>query len=299
MPIARRLIPSTSELLAFEAAARHESFTRAAVELNLTQGAISRSVDMLEKRLHVQLFERVRQRIVLTDSGRAYFNEVHELLEQVSSATHRLSAIEPGGEILNLSVLPTFGTHWLIQRLPAFQAEHTKVVVNLTSRIRPFSFEHEPFDAAIHHGQASWPGAVTQHLMDETMVPMCSPGYRSAKSLRKPADLARATLIHASTRPSAWADWHEQAGLQARTAYRGPSHDQFSMVAAAAAAGMGVALLPSFLVEQQIRERKLERLFDLPLSTGSAYYVVLPETGTKPIAKTFAAWLSALLSTLR
>ena len=127
------------------------------------------------------------------------------------------------------------------------------------------------------------------------MVPMSSPAYRAAKSIHKPTDLARATLIHQSTRPSAWADWHEQAGLSNRAAFRGPSCDQFGIAAAAAAAGMGVALLPAFLVERQIVERKLERLFDLPLRTSSAYYFVIPEKGAKPIAQTFGEWLTGMM----
>lgn len=295
MPIARRLIPRMSELLAFEAAARLGSFTRAAVELNLTQGAVSRAVDALEKRLGVRLFDRVRQRILLTANGRSYFNEIHELLEHMSGATHRVVALESGGEALNLAVLPTFATHWLVQRLPLFQKLYPRVVVNLTTRIRPFSLQDEPFDAAIHHGKPLWPGAVTQHLMDELMVPMCSPAYRASKSIRRPQDLARATLIHQSTRPSAWAEWHAQAGLPDRAAYRGPSYDQFGMAAAAAAAGLGVALLPAFLVGTQLAEGKLEQLFAIPLRTNSAYYFVLPETGAKPIARKFGEWLISLL----
>jgi LysR family glycine cleavage system transcriptional activator len=126
--------------------------------------------------------------------------------------------------------------------------------------------------------------------MDESMLPMASPAYRAAKELRKPSDLRRATLLHQATRPSAWAQWHEAVGLSAQSVFRGPTYDQFAMVAGAAAAGIGVALLPHFLVEQPLSEGKLELLFDVPLSTASAYYVVLPEKGAKDIAREFAQW---------
>ncbi|HVW68408.1 MAG TPA: LysR substrate-binding domain-containing protein [Steroidobacteraceae bacterium] len=297
MTAGSRLVPRMNELLAFEAAARHLSFTSAAVELSLTQGAVSRAIGELEGRLGVRLFERVRQRVVLTDAGRAYFGEVRGLLEQMSAATRRVMAAEPGGEVLNLAVLPTFATAWLVRHLPGFLAKFPHVTVNLGTRIRPFSFDEEPFDAAIHHGRPIWPGATTRHLMDESMLPMTSPAYRAAKALRRPADLRRATLLHQATRPSAWAQWHEQAGLPTRSVFRGPTYDQFAMVAGAAAAGIGVALLPNFLVEQPLSEGKLELLFAVPLSTASAYYVVLPEKGAKRIAREFADWAAESLRT--
>lgn len=288
-------LPRISELTAFAAAARHSSFTRAAVELSLTQGAVSRAVAELEGRLGARLFERIRQRVVLTDVGRQYFGEIRPLLEQLGTATHQVMATPAGGETLNLAVLPTFATHWLMHQLPDYAAKFPRVTVNLSTRIRPFSFAEEPFDAAIHHGLPIWPGAMTRHLMDESMLPLCSPTYRSRMGLRKPADLSGTTLIHQATRPSAWADWLEHAGLSPANAFRGPTYDQFGMVAAAAAAGVGVALLPKFLVEQQLQERKLVLLFDLPLYTESAYYIVLPEGAPRKIATEFADWATQRL----
>jgi LysR family glycine cleavage system transcriptional activator len=290
-----RFVPRMNELVAFEAAARHSNFTSAAVELRLTQGAVSRAIAELEGRLGVSLFERVRQRVTLTEAGRHYFADVHGLLERLRAATRQAMAVEPGGETLSLAVLPTFAAQWLVRHLPDFAAKFPRVTVNLSTRIRPFSFAEEPFDAAIHHGRPIWPGAVTRHLMDESMLPMSSPAYKAAKALRGPADIENATLIHQETRPNAWAQWHEQAGLLTQRAFRGPTYDQFAMVAAAAAAGMGVALLPHFLVEQQLKERKLVQLFDLPLRTQSAYYVALPETGARSIATAFADWAASLL----
>lgn len=295
MTYRRRFLPRMSELAAFVAAARHSSFTHAAVDLNCTQGAVSRAIAELEGRLGVQLFDRVRQRVVLTDAGRQYVGEVEASLDRLGAASYQIMAAPTGGETLNLAVLPTFATHWLVRHLPDFTTRFPRVTVNLSTRIRPFSFVEEPFDAAIHHGRPIWPGATTRHLMNESMLPMCSPGYRAKASLRKPADLRRATLIHQATRPSAWAEWFEQAGLAKADAFRGPTYDQFGLVAAAAAAGMGAALLPGFLVEQQLQERKLVLLFDQPLHTASAYYVVLPEGAPRRVASDFADWATARL----
>ena len=295
MKAIRRTLPRMNELVAFEATARHLNFTRAAVELNLTQGAVSRSIGQLEQRLGVRLFERVRRRIVMTDAGRAYGDEIRRLLEEVRCATLRMMATQPGGEVFNLAVLPTFATQWLIRHLPEFHSKFPGVTVNVVTRIRPFSFEEEALDAAIHHGRATWPGAITRHLMDESMFPMSSREYRVAKGLRTPRDLRNATLIHQSTRLDAWARWHAHAGLSAQATFRGPTYDQFSMTAAAAAAGLGVALLPQFLVEREVGEGRLEVLFDLPLPTASAYYLAIPETGAKAVAHEFGGWLATLL----
>jgi LysR family glycine cleavage system transcriptional activator len=295
MRAVRRILPKINELVAFEAAARHLNFTRAAVELNLTQGAVSRSIGELEQRLGVRLFERVRKRVVMTDAGRAYADDIRRLLEEVRCATLRMMATEPGGQVFNLAVLPTFATQWLIRHLHDFHSKFPGVTVNVTTRIRPFSFEEEPLDAAIHHGRATWPGAITRHLMDESLFPMSSREYRAAMGLRTPRDLRKATLIHQSTRLDAWARWHAQAGLSAQATFRGPTYDQFSMTAAAAAAGLGVALLPQFLVERQVAESGLEVLFDLPLRSASAYYLAVPETGAKVVAHEFGGWLATLL----
>jgi LysR family transcriptional regulator, glycine cleavage system transcriptional activator len=289
------LTPHINELIAFEAAARHHSFTRAAVELSLTQGSISRAVALLESRLGVSLFQRVRQQVVLTDSGRAFADEVHDVLGRMDAATRQVMSARAGDKILNLAVLPTFATQWLLPNLPGFLAGRNNVIVNFTTRLRPFLFADEKLDAAIHHGRPVWPGASLEHLMDETMLPMCSPGYRVRQRIESPRDLRRATLIHQSTRPRAWAQWHEAVGLPVGQAFRGPTYDQFAMAAAAAASDLGVALLPRFLMQQQVEVGRLEPLFELPLQTSSAYYVVLPDHGVKSIAREFADWVIARL----
>src|SRR6266545_4369318 len=145
-------LPSLDALVAFETAARHQSFTRAAAELNVTQGAISRQIRVLEDRLGVMLFQRVRRRVVLTDSGQAYLLEVRRLLNSLESATLRLMTAGEHTKVLNLAVLPAVATHWLIPRLPDFFSKHPDISISCAIRLSPFDFEADPFDAAIHYG---------------------------------------------------------------------------------------------------------------------------------------------------
>lgn len=290
----RGRLPSLGELTAFEAAARHASFTRAAAELSLTQGAISRLIRQLEERLSLPLFERIRQRVLLTEAGRAYLADIAPLLAALDEATQRAMSAAGGAAVLHLATLPTFGAQWLIPRLPGFQAAHPGIVVHLSTRVLPFDFAKEPFDGAIHVGQPNWAGTRALHLMDEEVVPVASPAYRAALRLERPADLARATLLHQATRPTAWADWFAAQGVEAE-AYRGPRFEQFGLVAEAAATGLGLGLLPRFLIEEKLASGRLVVLSDQALKTQGAYWLVTPE-GRAPsrALRAFADWLASL-----
>ena len=292
--MSRVRLPSVGALTAFEAAARHGSFSRAATELNLTQGAISRQIRQIEDMTGVTLFERVRQRVVLTDAGRLYFNDVSRLLHELSEATHRVTAFAGGDGTLNLAVLPTFATRWLMPRMPDFLERHPGATINFTVRIAPFDLVAEPFDAVIHYGEPEWPGAICEPLMREEMVPVAGAGFRARHGIAAPSDLAGLTLLHQSTRPTAWSDWFEAAGLPTANAWRGPRFEQFSMIAQAAAAGLGVALVPRFLVEEELESRRLEILFDRPLFTDKAYFVVyLEQKAGSSLVRAFTRWIRA------
>lgn len=288
----RGFLPPIGALVAFECAARHESFSRAAEELHLTQGAISRQIRTLEEIVGVALFERVRQRVVLSEAGRAYLGDVRRSLGDLGEATHRVMGFAGTRGVLDLAVLPTFGTRWLVPRLPRFLASHPDVTVNLAARIAPFDFAEEPFDAAIHVGQPVWAGGVLEHLMDETVVPVADPGFVGRHAIVAPEDLATAPLIHQSTRPTAWADWFGRVGVASEAAWRGPRFDQFSMVAEAAAVGLGAALVPRFLVEEELASGRLAVLFPQTLDTASAYFVVHPASkGRSALLRAFEEWI--------
>ena len=197
----RAFLPSTADLLAFEAAARHQSMSRAAEELHLTQSAVSRQIRQLEEQIGTALFHRVRQRVVLTDAGRVYAADVQNVLQQLSASTQKAMAFSSTDGLLNLAVLPTLGTRWLIPRLGGFMALHPEAMVNFSARTEPFDFAGTPCDAAIHFGTPHWAGAVCEYLMHEETVPVCSPAYRDRHHIRTPQDLTRVALLQQSTRP--------------------------------------------------------------------------------------------------
>ncbi|MDO5528059.1 MAG: LysR family transcriptional regulator, partial [Paracoccus sp. (in: a-proteobacteria)] len=176
MAIPRRFLPSMSLLTAFEAAARHESFTVAANELAISQSAVSRQIRLLEEQIGCQLFLRDKQTVRLSEAGAAYAREVAEALGRIGSASLNLRA-NPQGGTLNLAILPTFGTRWLVPRLQGFLDRHEGVTVHLTTKMTAFDFRTEPFDAAIHFGPAPWAGTEGTRLMAERLLPVASPDF--------------------------------------------------------------------------------------------------------------------------
>ena len=279
-------------LIAFEAAARHESFTRSAAELALTQSAVGRQIAGLEDYLGVPLFSRVKKRLILTDVGRAYAKQVREHLERIERDTLAAMAHKGAGGILELAVIPTFATRWLIPRLPQFYARHDNITLNLTTRAEPFIFADTPFDAAIHFGNPAWPGAMAHHLLGEEMTPVCSRRMLGDRSGLTPADLTGLTLLHQSARAQAWRHWFAQAGVDGADCMRGQRYELFSMLVEAARAGLGVALVPRFFVLNELRSGELVIPCDIPLRSESAYYLVYPEAKQgAPLLNAFEAWL--------
>ena len=235
MQIARRLLPSIGVLSAFEATARTGSVTAAARELSLTQSAVSRQIKALEHQLGIELFVRERQTVSLTEAGRTYAVEIKEALCKISSASLNVRA-NPSGGTLHLAILPTFGTRWLAPRLPAFLAANPGITINLATRLSQFDFRVEPFDAAIHFGQGSWPGAEVAFLRTEQVVPACSPGLRRKHSFARPDDLTKVSLLHLASRPDAWERWFSMNGGSGKGA-SSMVFDQFATVAQATMSG--------------------------------------------------------------
>lgn len=289
----RRLVPNIVTLQAFECAARHRSFSRAAEELNVTQSAVSRQVAELEQQTGLKLFERIRQRVVLSEAGQRLLPEVRALL--VQSERLMIGAVSAGHlkTSLRIATLPTFGAAWLVPRLGRFMAANPDIAITLESRSRPFAFAEENFDIAIHFGQPIWAGGVASFLCDEAIVPIAHESLAERLGIRAPADLAAAPLLHLITRPKLWADWFEMQEVGIANAYAGARFDQFSMIVAAVIAGLGCALLPAYLVEEELRSGRLVRLFDRPMTSENAYYLVRPEGKTHPAADLFQDWLLA------
>lgn len=290
MIIPRRFLPPMQVLRAFEASARLLSFTAAAQELNLTQSAVSRQVKALEELLGGELFVRDRQTVRLTAAGEIYAHEVRQALQRLASASLGFRA-NPGEGSLRLAVLPTFGARWLAPRLPAFLAAHPGVSINLLTRPVPVDFRTEPIDAAIHFGMPDWPGAELDLLMPETVVPACSPAFKKHHPIDGPADLLRLPLLHLASRPDAWERWFTEHGVVFEQV-RGMLVDQFLMAAQAAVAGLGVALLPTFLCEQELARGELVQALDAPLQSSGSYYLAWPAgRSSYPPLASFRAWL--------
>ena len=290
----RRKIPSVEALIAFEAAARHLSFTRSADELALTQSAVGRQVAALEEYLGVPLFNRVKKRLSLTEIGEIYARQVRDNLARMERDTLAAMAHREAGGILELAVIPTFATRWLIPRLPLFYAEHKHVTVNLATRAEPFLFTDTPFDAAIHFGDPIWPGSIAKYLFGEEMTPVCSPHLLKGRVSLEPREVSEFTLLHQSARPDAWRHWFAQAGNHDADCMQGQRYELFSMLVEAARAGLGIALVPRFFVSHELDIGELLIPCELSLTSEKGYYLVYPEHKQhSPQLQGFETWLLA------
>ncbi|WP_206952467.1 LysR family transcriptional regulator [Trinickia acidisoli] len=293
----RRKIPSIEALIAFEAAARHLSFTRSADELALTQSAVGRQVAMLEEYLGVALFNRVKKRLSLTEVGQLYAKQVRENLERMERDTLAAMSHRNAGGILELAAIPTFATRWLIPRLPQFYEAHESITVNLTTRAEPFLFTDTQFDAAIHFGDPVWPGSIAKYLFGEEMTAVCSPRLMNGRANLAPHDVSGFTLLHQSARPDAWRQWLAQVGIHDIDCMKGQRYELFSMLVEAARAGLGIALVPRFLASHELATGELICPCDLALRSDKGYYLVYPEhKQNSPGLQAFESWLLSAAS---
>jgi DNA-binding transcriptional LysR family regulator len=288
----RRKIPSTVALSAFESAARHQSFTKAAEELSVTQSAVCRQIAALEEQLGVKLFRRTKRGVTVTEAGASYARSVRTRLDEVERDTLELMANGAQGTSLELGVVPTFATHWLLPRLPDFKRTHPHIMVNMTTRTRPFLFDETSFDAAIYAGEASWPGTEGHFLMRENLIAVASPQLIAPRKSVKARELARLPLLQQGTRPYAWRHWFESQGLQTPNDMAGPRLELFSMLAKAAVHGMGVALIPKFLVEDELARGLLVQAVKHDYLSDRSYYLIHPERKTgSPALAAFREWI--------
>lgn len=292
MNLSRAHIPDLAVLQAFESSARHGNFTKAAAELNLTQSAVSRQIKTLEDQLGVLLFERVRKRVLLSAAGRQLLPEVSRLLQQSEELVLRARAAAGGSQVLSIATLPTFGNRWLMPRLPDFLDRNPGTVVDIASRSQPFDLTAENFDLAIHYGQPVWAHATCSYLCSEIILPVASPALIETAGIDRPEDMQNRPLLHLATRPKLWAEWFQLNGIGGEEAYRGHRFDQFAMIIEAAVLGLGFALLPLYLIEEEIDAGRLRMVLDRPMSTDNNYYVVLPEGRQEsPLGQAFQTWL--------
>lgn len=276
----RRKIPATHTLLCFEAAARHESYTRAAQELALTQSAVSRQVAALEEYLGQALFQRTRHGVALTPRGQEYARQVTERLLALERDTLNAMSTQGTQGAVHLAAVATFATRWLIPRLPQLRAQHPDIVVHIETRTRPFMFADTVFDAALYAGTpeqvANWAGTRSTLLLHEEVLPVCASALLGSTAPVSPEVVATLPLLQQSTRPFGWHQWFDAMGVAAEHALSGPRYELFSMTASAAIHGLGVALVPRLLVEDELARGDLVVACDRPLRDERAYYLVTP-----------------------
>lgn len=287
----RRKIPSTAALVSFETAARHESFTKAAEELSLTQSAICRQIASLESFLGVELFRRSRRGVKLTEAGLSYSRRVSMQLDAVERDTLSVMGHQ-GMNAIELAVVPTFGTQWLLPRLKDFQRLHPEVTVHLTNRTRPFLFADTDFDAAIYFGDADWSGTESYRLMGENPMPVCSPSMLNGREHLDAAEIAQLPLLQQTTRPYAWRQWFGSMDMNVSRDMTGQRYELFSMLAQAAAHEMGIALIPPFLIQRELQERRLVIANTQALASIKAYYLMIPVRKAESASlRAFRDWL--------
>ncbi len=287
----RRKIPSNSALQAFEAAARHGSFARAAEELALTEGAISRQIARLEDFLGMALFERVGNRVRLAPSGVRYAEQVREILERLERESQYLMGQPAGAASLHLAVIPTFATRWLIPRLKRFQQANPHISLHIAERMEPFVLAGSGFDAALHFEHPAWAGMRTHRLLEEVLIPVCSPSLLA----EYPRDCGLDALprLHRMQNPDAWQRYAEETGVVLTNSAVGSRFDLHAMLIEAALCGLGVALVPRLYVETELAQGRLLAPWPPGQSVTKTFCLVLPESlglSEAPL-QAFANWI--------
>lgn len=288
----RSYTPTIGELETFRALAESGSATRAAQTLGLTQSAVSRSLQSLEERLGVRLFHRVRQRLILSDAGRSFLRDAEKILAAIDGAVLTVMSFGGREKLLRLVALPTFASAWLIPRLRRFAEIAPEITVDVTSALGPVDFSRDPADAAIQRLELRSRGAEAIALLGEALIVVASPEVAGRSGELDDSQLAGLPLLQQATRPDLWLRWFQEAKMDAVSILRGPRFEHFGMVLAAARAGLGAALVPEILVEEDLASGRLVRASPRRLDGGSPYALIFPpQQADNPAFCLFRDWL--------
>ena len=292
----RRRLPPLNALRAFEAAARHLNFSRAADELSVTPGAVSQQIQNLEDYIGAALFRRTPKGLLLTDAAQIALPALREAFDRLAEAASMLTAAVDGRR-LTVSVAPSFAAKWLVPRLGLFEAAHPQVDVWVSAGMELVDFAGGEVDVAIRYGAGRYPGLEVQRLMQETVLAVCSPELLADNPLNELEDLANHILLHDGS-PDAddscpdWTMWLAARGVKGVDGSRGPRFNQSSLVIEAAVGGRGVALAKRALAQADLDAGRLVAPFQIATAVDFAYYVVHPKAkGRLPQVKAFVAWL--------
>lgn len=284
-----RRLPNLAALRAFEAAARHQNFSRAAEEIHLTHGAISHQVRALEEELGVALFVRHGKRIMITPDGEQFAGKIRQALQDLSDAADLLKNRNQQKR-LGITALPSFAARWLSPRLGRFIEHYPDLEVSLQSSSHMNDYQRESIDVGIRFGLGNYPGMISELLMGDYYYPVASPHFHGGQLPQTPAELASMQLLRCDGEP--WEPWFRAAGLDNEEPSSGLVFQDSSMLARAAVEGQGIALGRHIIVQPDIKAGLLQRLFDIDIPCEVAYYLVYPEEALqKPQVRAFREWL--------
>jgi LysR family transcriptional regulator, glycine cleavage system transcriptional activator len=288
--------PSTMSLLCLEASARLQSFTAAAQELRLTQGAVSRQIIALETRLDTKLFVRKRDALVLTEAGRYYLGEIAPLLQRLERATANVMALKGRGGLLTLSVGASLGSYWLIPRLPGFTRAHSEITLNFATRVGSVDFAETStganVDASLEFGAGQRAHLKNEFVLPLLLSPYAAPAWIATHGKTLSSRTPPASLVHHSTVLDAWQAWFAMQGIEIDAAQQGPRYELMSMALNAAVAGLGVVLLPAFMAQDALATGRLRQLSKQQWRAARGYYLVYPpESAELTPLKVFRDWL--------
>ena len=299
-----RRLPPLNALRAFEAAARHLSFLKAAEELHVTAGAVSQQVRTLEDHLGLKLFRRQTRGVLLTDAGQRYGKRIGDLLDQIAAATRDLGR-QTGGQVLTVTTMPSFAARWLIPRLGAFGRLHPQIAVRTLADDKLATFQDDDVDLAIRFGGGTYPGLHADFLFSEEVFPVCSRHLLEGPvPLQRLDDLAHHTLLHDEPHPGLheleWSAWLAKRGVHHIDARQGPRFTYTHMSLTAAAMGQGVALGTSVLCADDLESGRLVRPFPDRVVADFGYYLVYPAAALdRPLVQAFRAWMLEVAATFR
>ncbi|MGJ8530024.1 LysR substrate-binding domain-containing protein [Maritalea sp.] len=288
----RRTLPSMNSLVCFEAVYRLGSVTQAAEELNMTQSAVSRRILSMESQLGLPLFRRERKRLFIEPAAERYGQDMSQILSEIEASTSRFITHNQSMGLLTVAVPPTFGSRWLVPKLNGFISTHHGLDLNLVSKIKPFNFDNEDIDIAIHFGMNDWSGAKLDYLMAEHVIPVCAPTLIEDKTPDSIDAILDFPLVHHTTRPKLWNTWSEHFGLAPNRIKSGPRFEHYALVIQAAVNGIGFALIPDFLVRKEILRGDLVVPVGARMKCEEAYYFACPNKlrGDKRVAA-FSEWV--------
>jgi LysR family transcriptional regulator, glycine cleavage system transcriptional activator len=287
-----RRLPPLNALKAFEAAARNESFTRAAEELCVTQGAVSHQVKALEATLGIKLFNREPQRLAVTKAGKDYLAVIRDAFDRIAVGTERMVQRRNSGS-LSVSMSPDFAAKWLVHRLDRFAERHPGIDLRISAAMAQVDFAREEMDLAVRHGDGNWGGLEATRLCSERLFAVCSPALITGHNrLLAPSDILKFSILHLEN-SDAWSRWFGAAGIDGAQAVHGPTLNRASMLIDAAVNGQGIALARTTLAAWDLINGRLVRPFDISLRLPNSYWIVCPKAAALPKIATFRAWMLA------